>query len=296
MNKTFLNTIKKNQALYKFQRKFIGQGAVYQSDNNNVRLKGKLLKSRRPDMPTVIFIPELFNFAENYEKFFLNPNNKTLDYRNVWLVDPRNSGDSDHHDSLDLQDCADDFARFMDEKKITTAAFAGHGHGAKIASVIGSSYLDKTSSVMCIEGGPLDNSFHPAWNAIRDYIKAADKISQESNNLGDAQRKIDAQVQDKRWAKIIKDNMYENSGKIGFKCNMRQYAINSNRRTPCFTKFNSIYGLFPGRAFVQFASHSDHIYLATNTIPIYKFFLRLEGRFATSDFNMVYTEDDENSK
>jgi hypothetical protein len=41
--------------------------------------------------------------AENFEKWFTNPNNKVLDYRNVWLLNPRNFGDSDHHDSFDME-------------------------------------------------------------------------------------------------------------------------------------------------------------------------------------------------
>ena len=83
-----------------------------------MKLRGKFLKSRRPDMPTLIFFPEIFEFAENYEKFFTEKDHGILDYRNVWLVNPRNFGDSDHHDSLCLNEMADDIKRFMDDKQI----------------------------------------------------------------------------------------------------------------------------------------------------------------------------------
>ena len=107
-------------------------------------------------MPTLIFFPEIMELAENYEKFFTDPNHNILDYRNVWLVDPRNFGDSDHHDSFYLNDMAGDIRRFMDEKQISIATMGGHGYGAKVACAFSTLHLDRTSGVMCIEGGPID--------------------------------------------------------------------------------------------------------------------------------------------
>ncbi len=77
--------------------------ASYQTDTTKVRLKGKFLPSRNPDMPTLLWFPDVMEPAENFEKWFTNPNNKVLDYRNVWLLNPRNFGDSDHHDSFDME-------------------------------------------------------------------------------------------------------------------------------------------------------------------------------------------------
>jgi hypothetical protein len=54
-------------------------------------------------MPTLLWFPDVMEPAENFEKWFLSPENKVLDYRNVWLLNPRNFGDSDHHDSFDME-------------------------------------------------------------------------------------------------------------------------------------------------------------------------------------------------
>jgi hypothetical protein len=35
-----------------------------------------------------------------------------LDNRNVWIVNPRNFGDSDHHDSFDLEEVSNDVLRW----------------------------------------------------------------------------------------------------------------------------------------------------------------------------------------
>ena len=51
----------------------------------------------------MIWLADLLEPSENFQKFFTREDNKILDYRNVWLVNYRNFGDSDHHDSFALE-------------------------------------------------------------------------------------------------------------------------------------------------------------------------------------------------
>jgi len=282
--------------LFQFQKRFIGQGAVYQTNNSDVRLKGKFLKCRRPDMPTLIFLPELMEPIENYEKFFINPLHSILEYRNVWLLSPRNFGDSDHHKSFDLGDMADDIRRFIDEKQLSIVTIGGHGHGAKIACAFGTSNLERTSGVMCIEGAPIDHSYHPWWHECKAAILSAFKLAKSSSSLADFTRVLDKEVKHPNWNKAIKQNAYETSNGVQFKFNMNDLEFCIRRDICDITSFNERYGLFPGRAFLQWASESHHIYLATNTIPMYKFFPKLEGRFPTLDMNFIQTGDEASSK
>jgi hypothetical protein len=53
------------------------------------------------------------------------------------------------------------------------------------------------------------------------------------------------------------------------------------------TRWSERFGLYPGRALVMFAEYSHWVFLNTNTIPFYKFFPKLEGRFGTMDMNFV---------
>lgn len=50
----------------------------------------------------MIWFSELLEPAENFEPFFSRPDNKILDVRNVWLLNIRNMGTSDHHASFDM--------------------------------------------------------------------------------------------------------------------------------------------------------------------------------------------------
>ena len=65
-------------------------------------MRGKFIKGRGEDLPTLIWLADVLEPVENFTKFFTRDDNKVLDYRNVVLLNYRNMGDSDHHDSFDL--------------------------------------------------------------------------------------------------------------------------------------------------------------------------------------------------
>jgi len=75
---------------------------IYRSSTTDVELRGTFLKGKRSDLPTLIWFSDLVEPAENFKPFFTRPDSKILDVRNVWLLNYRNMGDSDHHDSFDM--------------------------------------------------------------------------------------------------------------------------------------------------------------------------------------------------
>ena len=50
----------------------------------------------------MIWFSDLVEPSENFKPFFEKEGNKVLDVRNVWLLDYRNMGNSDHHSSFDM--------------------------------------------------------------------------------------------------------------------------------------------------------------------------------------------------
>ena len=93
-------------------------------------------------------MPELTEPAENFSTFFNRPDNKIKSVRNVWLLNYRNQGGSDHHHSYDMDCVTDDIVRFMDEKKITLATIGGHGYGAKVAAATAINNMDRFTGVI----------------------------------------------------------------------------------------------------------------------------------------------------
>jgi hypothetical protein len=71
-----------------------------QKDTNQVQLRGTFMQGRDDDLPTMIWLSDLLEPAENFETFFQDKSNRCLDMRNVWLLNYRNMGTSDHHESF----------------------------------------------------------------------------------------------------------------------------------------------------------------------------------------------------
>ena len=92
-----------------------------------------------------------------------------------------------------MEDVCNDVARFMGEKQLTMATVGGHGYGAKVASAFGSYHMEKTTGVVCLEGGPVDNSYHEAWEEVKDLVQILGKLDvANANSSSDINKKIDA--------------------------------------------------------------------------------------------------------
>ena len=88
---------------YHFEIKLIFSiEAQKKESTESVQLRGTYLKGRKHDLPTMIWFSDLIEPVENFEKFFTKKDNKILDVRNIWLLNYRNMGHSDHHESFDM--------------------------------------------------------------------------------------------------------------------------------------------------------------------------------------------------
>ena len=126
-------------------------------------LRGTYLKGRKADLPTMIWFSDLLEPADNFEKFFTRADNKILDVRNVWLLNSRNMGTSDHHSSWDMNEISGDVMRFMDQKQLTMATLGGHGYGAKVALATAINNMDRCTGVINLDGGPLNHQYYEAY-------------------------------------------------------------------------------------------------------------------------------------
>jgi pimeloyl-ACP methyl ester carboxylesterase len=151
----------------------------------------------------MIWLSDLLEPSENFQKFFTRPDNKILDMRNVWLLNYRNMGDSDHHDSFALEDMSNDIVRFMDENKITLATIGGHGFGAKVATATAINHNNRFTGVMCLDGGPLDHRYYEAYHELVKYIEDVRNIGIEKLDVNQAIKKVHELVPHPKWRSII---------------------------------------------------------------------------------------------
>jgi len=74
--------------------------------------------------------------------------------RDVILVDLRNHGESDHHDSMTYEEMARDVARFADSHGLDKYTLVGHNLGAKTAMMTATLFPDSVSGVICLDTAP----------------------------------------------------------------------------------------------------------------------------------------------
>ena len=227
----------------------------------------------------MIWLPELTEPAANFKNFFSERRNKVLDVRNVWLLDYRNQGNSDHHSSYDMDDMSADIMRFMDEKKITMATIGGHGFGAKVAAATAINNMNRFTGVIQYEGGPLNHRYYEAYQELESYVDLATKMDLASMENAVALRHLDKSISCAKWASIFKQNLNVDGSTPSWKINMAGLAANMRKFNPDVAGWSESYGLWPGQTLAIFAAHSRWVHLATNTLPFYNVFPRLEGQF-----------------
>lgn len=199
--------------------------------------------------------------------------------RNVWLLDYRNQGASDHHESYSLEEMSDDIVRFMNENRITMATIGGHGFGAKVATATAINHMDRFTGVMSLEGGPIDHRYHEAYQELASYIEFCAKINLSGIDSAGLIRTIEKGVACKKWASIFKQAVNTDGSSPSWNINLADLYKNTQRRMPDVAIWSDHYGLWPGQAWARFAANSQWVHLSTNTLPFYNVFPRLEGQF-----------------
>ena len=74
--------------------------------------------------------------------------------RDVYLVDLRNHGESDHHASMTYEEMAGDVARFAESRGLESYTLIGHNLGAKTAMMTATLFPDQVNGVICLDTAP----------------------------------------------------------------------------------------------------------------------------------------------
>jgi len=226
----------------------------------------------------MIWFSDLVEPAKNFEAFFTRPDNKILSVRNVWLLDIRNMGNSDHHSSFAMEEISEDVVRFMDQQQLTMATLGGHGFGAKVALATAINNMNRCTGVINLEGGPLDHTYYEAYQELVQYVKILSTLTPSTEEAA-AKKFIDENINCKKWASIFKQNIEAKGGLLNWKFNIEALAQNMSLRQSDVAGWYEHYGLWPGNALALFASSSRWVHLSTNTLPFYNVIPRLEGQF-----------------
>jgi len=97
----------------------------------------------------------LLSQGRNWRSFALN--DEISKRRHTHLLDVRNHGESDHHESMLYSDMADDILRHADKMKLNTLTLLGHNVGAKAALAFACKYPSRVDGVISIDTAPKSN-------------------------------------------------------------------------------------------------------------------------------------------
>jgi len=252
--------------------------SVVQANKEDVDLRGIHLKGKYEDLPTMIFFPQMLDQAENWIKFFNNPNNKLLENRNVWLLYPRNFGSSDKHASYYGEDMANDVVRFMWKNQISTATIGGHGIGGKVALTAACYHSDRFTGYMGVEYAPVDYQYYEAFREVKTYLNDVKDLNLNSSKAH-LNKQLEDMIPDAKWCEIFKQNLaMERPGVYSWNFNFAGLLENlNNSRASNIASWNSHYGLWGGRSQFCFSDHSRWVHLGTNTLPMMKTCVKNRG-------------------
>ena len=84
-------------------------------------------------------------------------NNAISGPRDVYLVDLRNHGESDHHASMTYEEMAYDLKVFADQRDLERFTLVGHNIGAKTAMMTATLYPDRVNGFISLDTAPMPN-------------------------------------------------------------------------------------------------------------------------------------------
>lgn len=176
---------------------------VYTDNTRDVNLRGTYLPGKTSDLPTMIFFTETCDLTNSWIPFFTNPQYDILSHRNVWLLNPRNFGNSDRHPSFDLSEQADDVIRFMYTQKLSMATLAGHGLGAKLALATGCYHSERVTGVFAIDSSPMDQRYHESFVELKNNVQALTEVDLRTWNEKDVAQFLKTRIKDPKWRSIF---------------------------------------------------------------------------------------------
>lgn len=155
-------------------------GETEKQKSEDVELRGIKIKGNKENLPNLIFFPDMFDRVEHWLNFFTDSEAGILDQRNVYLLYPRNFGNSDHceekiHAFNYGEHVAKDVERFMYQNKISTATMAGHGFGAKTALLASTYQSQNVTGFIGLDYSPLNYRYHEFVNSLKHIVQILKK-------------------------------------------------------------------------------------------------------------------------
>jgi esterase len=197
--------------------------------------KGQLPSFKAPvvkSAPPVIFLHGLLGQGRMWRQFALN--DIISRDRDVFLVDLRNHGESDHHSSMQYQEMAEDLLRFIDRRELDKVTLIGHNIGGKTAMVFTQLFPEKVAGLISLDTAPVASS-----SDLKEKALASVKQIQSIDIVGKTRKAaidiINSKYSDKGIAALITNNLAysdeQNHSTVKWTCNLDAIVSNMDNLT-----------------------------------------------------------------
>lgn len=122
-------------------------------DNSLGQLSQAQMDQQKNSSDTLIFLHGMLNAGRTWRQFVLN--DQITVNRDVLLMDLRNHGESDHHESMTYTEMAEDLARYLDERALEKVTLAGHNIGGKTAMRFAGMFPDRVKGLISFDTAPI---------------------------------------------------------------------------------------------------------------------------------------------
>lgn len=137
------------------------------------RLAFDKVAAQGPAAGSLVVLHGLFGSKANFRSLAKRP--ELSGARDVYLVDMRNHGESEHVDSHSVRDMAADVERFLDERGLEKAVLLGHSMGGKVAIQAALDLQDRVEGLLVGDAGPFDyNTFTLNNTSILELMAGLD--------------------------------------------------------------------------------------------------------------------------
>jgi len=154
--------------------------------------------------PPLIFLHGLLGQGRMWRQFALN--DIISRDRDVFLVDLRNHGESDHHESMQYEEMAEDLLRFIDRRELSKVTLIGHNIGGKTAMAFAQLFPERVTGLISLDTAPTASSPDLREKAIASVkqIKEIDIVGKTRKAAIDL---INSKYADKGVAALITNNL-----------------------------------------------------------------------------------------
>ena len=116
----------------------------------------------------LIVLHGLFGSAQNFRSIVKNP--KISDHANSYLVDLRNHGNSEHKDTMSMEEMANDVHNFIKENNLDSrnVVIMGHSMGAKVTMAFASLFHNLPKGVVVVDYAPYNYLNDPKFGIVKE--------------------------------------------------------------------------------------------------------------------------------